>query len=159
NRCELDDQRRHGENSECVGRKPMLPGRQNWCGGTVEVQKPGCPSDPRDCGCHNRRGDQSENMAEPVKREVQTEVSLNQPTGQQGFAGVAYCKDKRTQQRAVTHQVGNDRRNGCTDSDRQSRTRSECDQGASRNSRCGPENSNPVRLGQKEQAETRRKKI
>src|SRR5262245_60752867 len=98
-------------------------------------------------------------MAEPVEREVQTEVALNQPAGQQGFAGVAYSEDKRAHQRAVTHQIGNNRRNSCTDSDRHSCTRSKSDQGASRNSRCGPENGDPVRLGQKEQAETRRKKI
>src|SRR5262249_14610956 len=125
----------------------------------VEVQKPGCPADTGNCGCHNRGGDQSKNVAEPVECEVQTEVSLNQPTGQQSFAGVAYSEHKRTHQRAVTHKVGNDRCNGRTDSNRQSRTRTKCDQGASRNSRCGPENSNSVRLGQKEQAEACRKKI
>src|SRR6185295_16613377 len=124
-----------------------------------EVQKSGRPSDAGNCGCHDRRGDQPENVTEPVEREVPTEVSLNQPPGEQCFARVAYGEHKRTQDRAVTHQIGNNRRNGCTDRDRQPCARSKSDEGTSRNARCGPENGNPVRLGQKEQAETRRKKI
>ena len=119
----------------------MLPRGHNRRHRAVEHLVSHRPADARG-GCRDDCGRcQSQHIVGPVEAERSTEIALDQPCGQQGFARIAESEGSGAPEVPVARNIGNDGRNNHATGDRQSCVAPERDQHAGGHARSRPDDA------------------
>jgi hypothetical protein len=154
-----DHQRRDGDHADGAGGQPVLPDDQDrHCRVLQQLVSRG-PADAQ----RRRRGNggdkEPQDAAQPADTEIRTEIALDQPGDQQGFAHVAQGERGRAPDIAIAHQSGGDGRDHRACGDGPLRSAPERDQHAGGNAGSRPEYGDAIGFGEEREAQARREKI
>src|SRR5215207_1049218 len=126
----------------------MLPGDQSWRIWTVQQLISQSASHARDGGPDDRLGQQPNHMTHPIKTEISTAKTLNQPRDEQRLPRIAASEGDSSPNAPVTREVGCNCRNDGADRHRPSCVAPEGNKKAGGHTRGRPKDRDAVRLAE-----------